>query len=211
MIISSKKDLSKSILSINGVGLTMESSVKLLGIEIDNKLKFEKHIFNICRKASNQLNAICRLETFMGLKEKESLINTVVHSNFNYGCLIWHFSSKKSQNKVEKINEMSLKFLLNYYLISYAELLEKSTLVSMETKRLRTMVYEIFRTLNNLNPVFMKDIFHYSPNVTHKKHNLCIHIQNTTKFGNKSLGAFGANIWNTLPEYIKSTTFLLVF
>ena len=211
MIISSKKDLSKSILSINGVGLTMESSVKLLGIEIDNKLKFEKHIFNICRKASNQLNAICRLETFMGLKEKESLINTVVHSNFNYGCLIWHFSSKKSQNKVEKINEMSLKFLLNYYLISYAELLEKSTLVSMETKRLRMMVYEIFKTLNNLNPVFMKDIFHYSPNVTHKKHNLYIHTQNTTKFGNKSLRAFGANIWNTLPEYIKSTTFLLVF
>ena len=211
MIISSKKDLSKSILSINGVGLTMESSVKLLGIEIDNKLKFEKHIFNICRKASNQLNAICRLETFMGLKEKESLINTVVHSNFNYGCLIWHFSSKKSQNKVEKINEMSLKFLLNYYLISYAELLEKSTLVSMETKRLRMMVYEIFKTLNNLNPVFMKDIFHYSPNVTRKKHNLYIHTQNTTKFGNKSLRAFGANIWNTLPEYIKSTTFLLVF
>ena len=78
-----------------------------------------------------------------------------------------------------------------------------------------TMVYKIFKTLNNLNPVFMKDIFHYSPNVTHKKHNLYIHTQNTTKFGNKSLRAFGANIWNTLPEscsmpeYIKSTTSLL--
>ena len=47
----------------------------------------------------------------------------------------------------------------------------------METKRLRTMVYEIFKTLNNLNPVFMKDIFHYSSNVTHKKHNLYIHTQ----------------------------------
>ena len=40
MIISSKKDLSKSLLNINGVELTME----LLGIEIDNKLNFEKHI-----------------------------------------------------------------------------------------------------------------------------------------------------------------------
>ena len=56
----------------------------------------------------------------------------------------------------------------------------------METKRIRTMVYEIFKTLNNLNPVFMKDIFHYSPNVTHKKHNLYIHTENTTKFGNNS-------------------------
>ena len=56
---------------------------------------------------------------------------------------------------------------LNDYLRSYAEVFEKSTSVSMEVKRLRTMVYEIFKTLNNLNPVFMKDIFHYSPNATH--------------------------------------------
>ena len=69
---------------------------------------------------------------------------------------------------------------LNDYLSSYAELLEKSTSVSMKTKILRTMVYEIFKTLNNLNPVFMQDIFHYSSNVTHKKHNLYTHNQNTT-------------------------------
>ena len=112
---------------------------------------------------------------------------------------------------MKKIHEKSQKFLSNNYLSSYAELLEKSSLVSMETKRLRMMVYEIFKTLNNLNPVFMKDIFHYSPNVTHKKHDLYIHTQNTTKFGNKSLRAFGANIWNTLPEYIKSTNSLLEF
>ena len=64
MIMSSKKGLSKSVLNINSVELIVEielaqkSSVKLLGIEIYNKLNFEKHISNICRKASNQVNAI---------------------------------------------------------------------------------------------------------------------------------------------------------
>ena len=61
MTISSKKNLIKSLLNTNGVELIMESSVKLLGIEIDNKLNFEKQISSICKKASNQLNAICRL------------------------------------------------------------------------------------------------------------------------------------------------------
>ena len=86
MIISSKKDLSTSVLNINGVESTMELSVRLLGIATDNKLTFEKHIYNICRKASNQLNVICRLETFMRHKEKKAIINAFVHSNFNYGC-----------------------------------------------------------------------------------------------------------------------------
>ena len=186
MIISSKKDLTRSVLNINGVELTMESSVKLLGIENDSILNFEKHISNICKKASNQLNVICRPETFMRHKEKEAITNTFAHSNFDYGCLIWHFISKKSQNKVEKIHERSLKFLSNDYLSSYAELLEKSTSVSTETKRLCTMDYGICKKLNNLNPVFMKDIFHHSPNVAQTKHNLYIHTQNTTKFENMS-------------------------
>ena len=110
---------------------------------------------------------------------------------------------------MERIYEKSLTFLSNDYLSRYAERLEKYSSVSLETKRLCMMVCEIFKTLNNLNPVFRKDIFHHSPNITHKKYNLYIHTQNTTKFGNKSLRAFGANIWNTLPEYIKSTNSLL--
>ena len=57
----------------------------------------------------------------------------------------------------------------------------------------------------------MKHIFHYSPNVTHEKYNLYIHTQSTTKFGKNGLTAFGAKIWNTLPEYIKSTNSLLEF
>ena len=52
----------------------------------------------------------------MSHKEKEAIINTFVHSNFSYGCLIWHFSSKDFQNKVEKINEGSLS---NDYLSSF--------------------------------------------------------------------------------------------
>ena len=59
----------------------------------------------------------------------------------------------------------------------------------MEAKRLCRMVYKIFKAPNNLNPIFMKDIFRYSPN---------IRSQNTTKFGNKSFKGF----WCKLMEHI---------
>ena len=66
----------------------MEPSDKFLDKETDNKLNFEKHISNIYKKTRNKLNVIYRLQTFMGHKEKVSIItNTFVHSNFNYGCL----------------------------------------------------------------------------------------------------------------------------
>ena len=40
-------------LNINDLAINSEKSVKLLGIEIDNKLSFEQHISTLCNKASN--------------------------------------------------------------------------------------------------------------------------------------------------------------
>ena len=71
-------------LNINQEVINSENSVKLLGVEIDNKLSFEKHISTLVKKSSNQLNAISRIQTFMGFKEKESLLN-----NFVYFCGIF--------------------------------------------------------------------------------------------------------------------------
>ena len=38
-----------------------ESSIKLLGITIDNKLNFNEHVTNICKKANHKLHALARI------------------------------------------------------------------------------------------------------------------------------------------------------
>ena len=90
-------------------------------IEKSIKLNFEKYVSNICKKASmsNQLNAICRLQAFMGHKEKEAMINIFfcIQISAIYGPVFLSIfgtsvlKSPKLQNKVEKIHERSLKFL----------------------------------------------------------------------------------------------------
>ena len=80
-----------------------KNTVKLLGITIDNKLNFEEHICELCKKASMQLNAISRLKKFIGKEQKEAFINSFIFSNFNYCPLVWYFCSCKSSQKIEKI------------------------------------------------------------------------------------------------------------
>ena len=58
-------------LNINQEVINSENCVKLLGIEIDNKLSFEKHISTLVKKASNQVNAISRIQKLMGFKGKK--------------------------------------------------------------------------------------------------------------------------------------------
>ena len=75
-------------LNINDQKINSENCAKLLGIEIDNKLWFEQHISTLCKKVSNQLNAIGRIQKYMSFKEKEILLNSFVYSNFNYCPLV---------------------------------------------------------------------------------------------------------------------------
>ena len=89
-------------------------------------------------------------------------------------------------------------------MIKHFQLLDIPKKPSMEFKRLRILITEIFKTLNDSNPVFMKDIFHYSQSKSPKKHNLHVHSRNTSRYGNNSLRVLGAHIWNSLPENIKS-------
>ena len=41
-----------------------------VGLTIDKKLKFAKHVENICQKASRKLNALARLVNCMNLPER---------------------------------------------------------------------------------------------------------------------------------------------
>ena len=92
-------------LNINNQTINSENCVKLLGIEIDNTLSFNKHISTLCKKASNQLNAIGRIQKYTGFKEKKVPLNSFLLYNLNYCPLVWHFCSSKSLKKIEKTQE----------------------------------------------------------------------------------------------------------
>ena len=126
-----------------------------------------------------------------------------------YCPLAWHFCSKSSQNKIGQYR--SLKLITNTYHSDYKFLLNETSNSTKEIKRLRTLALEIFKTLSNLNPNFMKGIFNFSPYSTHRKHDIFVHSRNTSNYGDRSLRDLGTHTWNSLPENIKSTTSIIIF
>ena len=62
-------------------------SIMLLVVEIHNKLNFDKHTSKICKKDGRKINAISRIQKYLGEIEKETLVNIFVTSNFNYSQL----------------------------------------------------------------------------------------------------------------------------
>ena len=71
-------------LEIGRAQLEACKTVKLLGITKDDKLNFEKHLFELSKKGSMSFNAIIHLEEYIGKEQEESTIKSFIFSNFDY-------------------------------------------------------------------------------------------------------------------------------
>ena len=88
IILNRKEAQATRKLIIDSKEIKTTNSIKLLGINIDDQLKFNEHISVLCSKAAMQLNAFRRLQKYMEKSEKEAIINSFILSNFNYCPLV---------------------------------------------------------------------------------------------------------------------------
>ena len=59
------KNIVNFTINVNGKIIPCSNEVKLLGITIDNELKFKKYIEDLCKKASYKLHALRRIRGYM--------------------------------------------------------------------------------------------------------------------------------------------------
>ena len=87
----------------------------------------------------------------------------------------------------------------------------------MHVSHLRALGIEICKTMKQLNPVFMQNIFSFqsSTNLSRSQRNpydlLLLHRPNQTNFGTNSPRALGPKIWNGVPNKMKSVENINVF
>ena len=85
----------------------------------------------------------------------------------------------------------------------------------MKANRLRSLCIEIYESINNINPMYMNEIFKLRKTSravrSIYKLNLDVPTINQVSFGGKSLRYYWPEIWNLLPFHTKSFENLEVF
>ena len=156
MLLSKKETNSSFHLDVNGSTLIGEPNVKLLGITIDSQIKFVNHTNILCSKAARQLNAVCRLKTFLDTVSRLSVVKSFVTSNFSYCPVIWHFSGAAASEKMERILRRALRIISLDSVSTYESLLTKYDLCPLKTYRERCFALEIFKLKTPLHQNTLK-------------------------------------------------------
>ena len=77
-----------STANINGDIIKKFESEKLLGVTVDYELNFEEHLSKVCDKASQKLNALARISSYMNINQRKRIMRAFISSQFGYCPLV---------------------------------------------------------------------------------------------------------------------------
>ena len=72
---------------------------------------------------------------------------------------MWFFTSRESINKIDKIQERALRFVLKDHTSSYNDLLLKSGFDSFRIYAVKSLMIELFKILEGMTPDYLSELF----------------------------------------------------
>ena len=181
-------------IEIDGIKLSSEDHVELLGVNLDSKLNFEIHIQQICFKAGNHLIVLKRLSPFINCKDRMAIFRSFILCHFEFCSVVWHFCGKTSIRRMEKIQERALRFVYGDYDTTYHDLLHNARLPTLELGRERSIAILTYKILHDQAPNYLKDLINCNRNSK-----IYLPSYKSTKHGINSFSYRAPRIWNSLP------------
>ena len=79
--------------------------MKLLGVNIENRLKFDRHICNISLEGNIKLGAIAGLSRFLLLENQLTLLKAFIKYQLKYCLLVWMFHGSQKTHKNTRLKQ----------------------------------------------------------------------------------------------------------
>ena len=188
---------------------------KDLGVNIDTNLDFKIHIKTTVKKARSAAGIINRHIINKTPKFMVQLFKSMVRPIIEYANVVWAPYLKKDIVLLESVQRHFTKKISGMKDKSYEERLIYLKLPSLQYRRLRGDLIEVYKILHNIyDPVTTKKLLTKVPStsVTRKSNSLNLTKQRTNKNAYKNFFTNRINnVWNNLPNDIVNAKSLNIF
>ena len=120
-------------IKLKGESLEIVDEVKLLGVVINNNLKWDKNTSFLVKKANKKMRMLHIAARFT--RNRDHLIQiykTFIRSNLEFSSNVWHSSlTKENRQDLERVQKAALKVILGKDYKDYDDALKLSKLQSL--------------------------------------------------------------------------------
>ena len=178
---------------------------KLLGILFDNKLSFDYHLSEICKKARKKLYALGKVIPYMNLAKRKILMNAFFNSQFSYCPLIWMYHSPIINKKINRLHERCLRIVYGDKQSSFEQLLQKDSSVSFHERNIQILATEMYKVSKGISAPQITKLFarknEHPYNLRHNAEFLlpCFKFRTLWR-----ISYLGPKIWGMVPDTYKN-------
>jgi hypothetical protein len=137
-------------------------SEKDLGVLVDDNLKFSEHCADAVKQANSVLGIIKRNIKYKTKDVIIRLYKTLVRPKLEYCVQLWCPHLKQDINKLENVQKRALRLIPAYKDLSYELILNNTNLITLEKRRLRGDLIEVFKLVRGICDVNVEEFFTYS-------------------------------------------------
>ncbi|MCG8045675.1 MAG: reverse transcriptase family protein [Candidatus Thiodiazotropha endolucinida] len=175
---------------------------KDLGVIIDSNLLFRDHITSKVNLANRNLGIIFRSFTFIDQDMFLHLYKSLVRPHIEYASPVWSPHFKKDSIMIENVQRRATRLVRSLKGYSYSERLRKLGLPTLEYRRERADLIQVYKILNNIDILDKDKLFTVVQRAT-RGHSFKLYkrrsrlVSRANCFSNRVI-----NSWNSLPETV---------
>ena len=204
------EDIANEFIELGEKIFHAEAEQKLIGIIIDKDLNFQSHTKSIMKTANQKLGALIKVAPFMTDFNKKIILNSLTKGQFSYCPLLWMFSTRAVNHKINRLHEKGLRALLNDGTSTFSNMLSKSNDTTIHVKNIQKLMIQFYKYLNGLSAPIMKEAF--TKRILKYNFRNCrqtlLPNPKTKKYGTNTVAYKASQLWSTLPMRYKN--FLLL-
>ena len=211
MILGTPQQLSKvaiESISVGNSSITPVKSLKNLGIVFDQHLNMSTHVNQVCQKGYYQLKRIRQIRKYLDKPATEKLVHAFVTSNIDYCNSLLYGTNKYVIDKLQKLQNAAARVICGARrydpitpLLKDLHWLPVSYRISFKIALLT------HKCLNNQAPAYLKDLLAANKpgRELRSSHQNKLKVPFCkTKIGSRAFTSAAPEIWNPIPENIKS-------
>ena len=165
--------VSDNIISLDDISLSSNSSVRNLGVIIDQDLSFKAHISQACKTAFFHLRNIARIRNILSNSDAEKLIHAFVTSRLDYCNALLAACPKSSLKSLQLVQNAAARLLTGTGRREHiTPVLASLHWLPVEFRVQFKILLLAYKALNGKAPSYLKDaILPYRPNRTLRSQN----------------------------------------
>ena len=207
MVFGSKCNGLNNSLKIGGKTLKQVHSTSFLGVHIDDKLTWKKHIEHVNIKVCKSIGILKKLCNTLSKSSLIKLYKCLVLPHINYCNIVWGATHKTSLSNLFISQKKAIKIALHLPKRTPTNLLfERAKLNTINgINKIQTSIF-MFKYKFNLLPCGFEGKYTYNSDVHqyHTRQSRCFHLPKISSNRSKmSLYFRGPNLWNMLPQSIQ--------